>query len=166
MASDGNIGAFDAYRPYLQHMDIFNAANFRHHCSRRIILRNVCHAAASATLMLGSVLAMLSDAFYCISWHFDLRQVALPLAMLINSNQIAITYVTVWTKMHRVNGAIASLNEIIDKRKPASEFNFFSAESNFCVEFSIAPLRLHVERPIDAKLSTAGAAICDPNRVG
>lgn len=59
---------------------------------------------------------MVRDAWYCISLKFDLSIAAVPLGVLINPNQIAITYITIQWKLRLTNELIEKLNGIVNER--------------------------------------------------
>lgn len=116
MDNDQQIYAFGAYQPFVRNMKIFSLAKFQNPNTQRAVIHNICHAIGFAILLLSFALFMLSDMWYCIGHGFDLSEVVLPFAMIINSTQIGITYISIKWKIQLLDGTIASLGEIIEKR--------------------------------------------------
>lgn len=57
------------------------------------------------------------DAWYCVSYKFDLNEIALPFAIMISATQMAITYIAIGIKHRQLDETIARLNSKIKRRK-------------------------------------------------
>lgn len=115
MQSEHRIDVFGAFRPFLRISNIFDSVNFQSP-NRSIFIQNTRNAIGFAILIFGFSLTMVSDAWYCISLKFDLSIAAVPLGVLINPNQIAITYITIQWKLRLTNELIEKLNGIVNER--------------------------------------------------
>lgn len=57
------------------------------------------------------------DAWYCVSFKFDLNEIALPFAIMISATQMMITYIAIGIKYQQLKETIACLNNTIERRK-------------------------------------------------
>lgn len=110
------VTVFAAFKPFFHIFTIFDLKNFRNQ-ERRILLRHICQATTISMMVLAFIVAIWSDALYCITQKFIVVQIALAFGILINSIQLAITYISIQVKRDLVDEVIARLEKVIIHRE-------------------------------------------------
>lgn len=129
------IAVFGAFRPFLRILTVYNANNFRNKQHR---FKNICLAIACFIFLVNLLISVMAAIWHCIALKFDLGQAALPFALLINSVQMLITYISIEIKNKQIEATIAGLIATIHKRKPLKcHFQSISAQFNTYAIFSI-----------------------------
>lgn len=108
--------AFAAYKPFRRILSIYDMVNFQSQDSH-IAARNICRAICFSVLIFCITVLILADAWHCYVKRSDFRDIALPIAVLISSPALAITYLAIGMKKHQMDGVFCALNEMIKKRK-------------------------------------------------
>lgn len=117
--SDRKITAFAAFKPFVRILRLYKWEHFRNP-DRRIIAQ----AIGFSILIFCLNAFVLTVAWHCYRHNFDVRQIALQIAILITLPTAAITYVSIGMKRKLVDNVIGNLNEIVNKRKtPISYFD-------------------------------------------
>lgn len=110
------VSVFATFKTLLHVLTIYNWKNFRKQ-ERDILIRNIGHAIGVALLLLNFAVAAYADFSYCLKYKFDLKIVALPVAIFIAAPQIILSYVAITIKNDLVYEVVNSLNGIINKRE-------------------------------------------------
>lgn len=121
MEMEQKIAIFDAFKPFLRILSVLNARNFQNQQHR---FKNICLAIACFIFLINLFISIMAAICHCIALKFDLGQIALPFALLINSVQMLITYISIEIKNKQIEEMIAGLVETIHKRKPCFELPF------------------------------------------
>lgn len=116
MSNIQKVPVFSTYKPFLHILTIYDWKNF-HNQDRRILKRNICLAIVVSILALAFIVAMVCDAWFCVTNNFNVVEIGSAFGILINAVQFAITYNSIRMKSDLVNQLIAGMNKIINERK-------------------------------------------------
>lgn len=116
MDDDQKVAVFASFRPFQHILTIFDSNNFQNQPSH-IYTRNMLQAITVAFFGVCYVVAMSSNAWFCVSRHFEVGDIALAFGVLINAMQFAITYITIRVKNETIVELITDIDEIINKRE-------------------------------------------------
>lgn len=116
MANSQQVAVLAAYKPFLHILTIYDSKNFQN-LDRHIIFSNRCQAIAVSVLIIAFSIGLYSVGLYCVVLNFDVGEVALQLALFINSLQLMITYVALRINNDDVDNVIAEISNIVTQRK-------------------------------------------------
>lgn len=105
---------FNAFKPFLRILTVCSASNFQNEKHRS---KSICLLIVRFMLLINLLISMMAAICHCIKLELDLGQIALPFALLINSLQMLITFISIEIKNEQIKEIIAGLAETIDKRK-------------------------------------------------
>lgn len=114
MESQQTITVLQAYQPLLRMLTIYNLKNFQNPEQR---FRQICLAIGFTIVIGGLFVLIFGDAWYCVSYKFDLNEIALPFAIMISATQMTITYIAIEIKYQQLEETIARLNNTINRSK-------------------------------------------------
>lgn len=117
--------AFAAYKPFRRILSIYDMANFQSQDSHTAA-RNVCRAIGFSVLTFCITVLILADAWHCYVKRSDFRDIALPIAVLISSPALAITYLSIGMKKHQMDGVFCALNKMVAERKTLRPLLYWS----------------------------------------
>lgn len=115
MANGQKVAVFSSFRPFLHILNIYDWKRFQIQ-DRRLLLRNICEALVVSVFALAFIAANLCNVWYCLSHSFNVAQIPLAIAILINQLQFVITYIAIRRKNDLINEIIAGIGEIVNKR--------------------------------------------------
>lgn len=114
MQSTRKITAFNAFEPFLGIFNIYETDIFQH-SNRRYGFRTICRAIAFSLMIFGFAISTVNLAWFCAR-SGDIKGNAIPVALLINAIQLALTYISFWLNSRTFNDTIENLNMAIAKR--------------------------------------------------
>lgn len=128
--------SFFAYKPVFHIFSIFDLKNFQNQ-EWRSLTRNICKAMIFSIIILAFIVALLTDSWYCMDHNFNVVDFALAFGVLINSSQLAITYISIQMKINLVDEVIDALEKVLIKRKCSSPLIFI--DEYFSTDVGIFP---------------------------
>lgn len=124
--------SFFAYKPVFHIFSIFDLKNFQNQ-EWRSLTRNICKAMIFSIIILAFIVALLTDAWYCMDHNFNVADFALAFGVLVNTSQYTITYISIQMKRNLVDEVIDTLEKVLIKRKCSTPLIFigeyFSTDS-------------------------------------
>lgn len=118
MEKNRKFGIFDSYRPFLRILTVFESKNFQSSYRNR----NICLAISFISIVMGLLVLIFGDLWYCIGVGLDTELLAWPFAIMISAVQMSITYTAFGIKYLQLEQTINSLKATIDKRNHYSSF--------------------------------------------
>lgn len=101
------------FEPFLGVLMSNNADNFENPEQRP---RSIAKVTIVWSLLVCYIMTIAMDLWYCYAFEFDLRIIAFPIAIVINSVQLVLTYASLWRNNERMRQTINTLSEMVDKR--------------------------------------------------
>lgn len=86
MTSAREISVMGAFKPFFRALTIYTVENFKNQ-DQRALRRNICHAIALSILCISYIVAMLANAWHCLTEDFVIAELATPLGMVVFANQ-------------------------------------------------------------------------------
>lgn len=117
MDKNKKVAIFSTFNPFIDIFRAFDLDNFQKNQDRRITAHNIGQASIIFIMFFGFIVAMLCDAWYCKQENFYIAKIALPLAILFNSVQLFLTYISIRMQIVSVNEVITKLKQVVDTRK-------------------------------------------------
>lgn len=114
--SERKLDVFFSFRKFFYILTVFTWENFRNP-DRRIVRKNQAIAIGKAILLFGVLVSVVGAGWHCISYKFDLAEIALPFGLMFTTAQMLITYATMRIKHKQLANVIARLGEIINPLK-------------------------------------------------
>lgn len=116
VSNEHKVAAFAAFKPFFHILSIYDWKNLQN-SNRRIAFKHRCQAIAVFVAEICYFIVLVSGACLCMETDFNVTECATQIGLLINSTQLAITYMSIRLRKDHVNEVIININEVVLKRE-------------------------------------------------